>query len=324
MRSQLKIALLVILVLSFFATPAAFSQAGPGQAAQSDNHSRLHVLMKPKASRSTGAIVSDPLFSGSASAQMHAALSSTQVFSPNPPPDPGVFGADFVMFPSFHNTDDRPGVPLLGDSTLALFAFCFDPITFNRQVCNVQLTIHAQEGSGGHLNHSGTRDDGKLDKTTGQTTIAPNPPLRFMYTAPDASGITDVTLTGTDLNGNPIIPVQATIGVEIDGLIANPTSLAGGLLTIDSSSTFHDHNNIYSTATFSNQLQFMAADFRVRLIAQCIKTSPNPLAALNCPNTVQGPVPNMSAMNLQGGGLFDIGGDWSPPHHDHRVVWKGT
>jgi len=263
------------------------------------------------------------LFIPTASAQLQVVLSRAPVFSHNPLPDTGVFGADFVMPPSFHSADDRPGVPLLGDSTMPLFAFCFDPITFILQVCNVQLTVHAEEGSGGHINHVATRPDGTLDHDTGLTTTDPSNPLQFMYTAPDASGVTDATLTGTDSNGNPIIPVTATIGVEIDGLIANPTSLAGGLLNIDSSSTFHDNNNIYSTTTFSNQLQFMAIDFRFRLVAQCIKTAPDPITALNCPTSVTGPVPNMSAMNLQAGGLFDIGGDWNPPHHDHRVGVEG-
>jgi hypothetical protein len=262
------------------------------------------------------------LFTAPSAAQMQVVLSRAPTFSPQPGPDPGIFGADFVMPPSFHNTDDRPGVPLLGDSTITLFAFCFDPITFNLVVCNVQLAIHAEEGSGGHV-HTAGRPDGTLDHTSGLTTTDPSNPLQFVYTAPDASGVTDATLTGTDLNGNPIIPVQATIGVEIDGLIGNPTSLAGGLLTIDPISQNHDSNNINSTPTFSNQLQFMAIDFRLRLVLQCIKTAPNPLAALNCPNTVTGPVPNMSAMNLPAGGLFDFQGTWAPPHHDHRVGVEG-
>lgn len=256
------------------------------------------------------------------SAQTQVVLTRTPNFSPAPPADPGIFNADFVMLPSFHNTDDRPGVPLLGDSTMDLFAFCFDPITFALQVCNVTLSIHVEDQSGFHL-HSGGRPDGTLDHTTGITTTDPNNPLKFTYTAPDASGVTDATLTGTDQNGNPIIPVQATIGVEIDGLIANPTSLAGGLLTIDPVSNFHDNSNIYSTQTFSAQLQFMAIDFRFRLVLQCVKTAGDPITALNCVNTVTGPVPNMSAMNLPAGGLFDFQGTWAPPHHDHRVGTEG-
>lgn len=256
------------------------------------------------------------------SAQTQGMLTSSRQFSTAPPADPGIFNADFVMFPSFHSADDRPGVPLIGDSTMQLFAFCFDPITLNLLVCNVTLSVHVEDQSGFHL-HSGGRPDGTLDNTTGVTTTDPTNPLTFTYTAPDASGVTDALLTGTDQNGNPIIPAQATIGVEIDGLINNPTSLAGGLLTIDPVSNFHDNNNISSTQTFSNQLQFMAIDFRARLVAQCIKTAPNPVAALNCINTVQGPIPNMSAMNLPAGGLFDFQGTWAPPHHDHRVGVEG-
>jgi len=258
------------------------------------------------------------LFTATSSAQMQAVLSRAPTFSPKPAPDPGIFNADFVMPPSFHNTDDRPGVPLLGDSKMDLFVFCFDPFTLNLLVCNVQLAIHVEEGSGGHV-HTAGRPDGTLDHSTGQTTTDPNNPLKFVYTAPDASGITDVTLTGTDLNGIPIFPIQATIGVEIDGLIGNPTSLAGGLLTIDPTSSLHDNNNIYTTPTFSAQLQFMATDFRLRLIAQCIKTSPDPITALQCFTTVQRPAPNIDALSLQAGGLFDFTGNWGPPHHDHRV-----
>jgi len=257
------------------------------------------------------------LLTASSAAQVQVVLSTNATFSPVRS-NAGVFGTDFVMPPSFHNTDDRPNVPLLGDSTLDLFAFCFDPVTFALQVCNVSLSIHAEPGSGGHV-HTAGRPDGKLDHTSGQTTTDPNNPLKFTYTAPDASGITDVTLTGTDLNGNPIIPLQATIGVEIDGLIANPTTLAGGLLTIEPTSQNHDSNNIYSTQNFSNQLAFMAIDFRVRLVLQCAKAAPDVLTKLNCINTVTGPVPNIDAMNLPAGGLFDFKGNWVPPHHDHRV-----
>lgn len=262
------------------------------------------------------------LLTVTSAAQMQVVLSPVSTFSPQAGPDPGIFGADFVMPPSFHSADDRPGVPLLGNSQMTLFAFCFDPSTFNLLVCNVHLTIHAEEGSGGHV-HTANRPDGTLDHNSGLTSTDSSNPLKFVYTAPDASGVTDATLTGTDANGNPIIPVQARIGVEIDGLIGNPTSLAGGLLTIDPISQNHDSNNIYSTPTFSNQLQFMALDFRLRVILQCVKTAPDPLTALNCPSTISGPVPNMSAMNLQAGGLFDFQGTWAPPHHDHRVGVEG-
>lgn len=119
------------------------------------------------------------LFTATSSAQMQAVLSRAPTFSPKPAPDPGIFNADFVMPPSFHNTDDRPGVPLLGDSKMDLFVFCFDPFTLNLLVCNVQLAIHVEEGSGGHV-HTAGRPDGTLDHSTGQTTTDPNNPLKFV------------------------------------------------------------------------------------------------------------------------------------------------
>jgi hypothetical protein len=54
-------------------------------------------------------------------AQVQVAISTNPTFLPVNC-NAGVFGTDFVMTPGFHNTDDRPSVPLLGDSTVDLFA----------------------------------------------------------------------------------------------------------------------------------------------------------------------------------------------------------
>lgn len=119
-----------------------------------------------------------------------------------------------------------------------------------------------------------------------------------------------MTVTG-NVNGQPIFPTTATIGVQIDGLAAIPTSGSG--YSVDAHSNFHDDNNVYGTRDFNQQVEDLPGLFQQEIDDAC--------ASGPCP---AGPTPNLliGAMNLPQGGLFDFEGTWAPPHHNHRVGWE--
>jgi hypothetical protein len=218
---------------------------------------------------------------------------------------------DFTMFPSFHNANvmNIPGGFTLGDSTLTGFVSCRD--LFTGAVipnCDVQLHLDVVPNSGGHL-HNNNRPTGTFTPSQGNT--GPSGFLQAVYTAPDASGVTEILITGS-VNSVPIIPGFFTIGVQIDGLVAIPTS--GDGFSVIPQSNLHDNNNVYGTPQFNSQIEDLPQAFRAEIAIACTEGGA-------CP---QGNPPNLliGAMNLPQGGLFDFHGTWAPPHHNHRVGWE--
>jgi len=175
--------------------------------------------------------------------------------------------------------------------TLPLTIFCFDVFTgaiINN--CNVTITHQPEAFSGGHNHDSPSRPKGQFQPSSGSTGTSG---LNTTYTSPEVSGIIDVTLTGTDPNGNVLIPATFTIGVQIGGLISLPPGTNYSLV----GQTANHGDNHYGNATMNATL--------VNLANAYVAVFPgNPLA--------------YNDMSLVTGGLFDISGGWSKPHVSHR------
>ncbi len=194
---------------------------------------------------------------------------------------------DFTMPPSITSSTLNQGV-----QTLPLTIICFDIFTgaiINN--CNVTITHQPEAFSGGHDHDSPSRPKGQFQPSSGSTGTSG---LNTTYTSPEISGIIDVTLTGTDPNGNALLPSTFTIGVQIGGLVSLPPGTNYSLV----GQTANHGDNHYGTATMNATLVSLADSY--------VAEFPNNPLAYN-------------DMSLVTGGLFDISGAWSKPHASHRL-----
>ena len=193
----------------------------------------------------------------------------------------------FTMPPSVTSSKLNPAV-----QTLPLTISCFDLATGNIiNNCNVAITHKPEAFSGGHNHDSSTRPKGQFQPSSGSTGTSG---LNTTYTSPEVSGILDVTITGTDPNGNALVPSSFTIGVQIGGLVSLP---AGANYSLVGQTANHGDNH-YGNATMNATL--------VNLANSYVAVFPNNPLAYN-------------DMSLVTGGLFDISGGWSKPHVSHRL-----
>ncbi len=223
---------------------------------------------------------------------------------------------DFTMFPSVVSSSLAPyGV---GKQKLDLFASCvLQPFGLVVPNCDITIEWRARSGSGGHV-HDTNRPPGEFKAETGDTggSIEPGPPgevngnsgsdgfLKVTYTAPEASGVTDLTVRGVAVVfGIPLRfgPDRFTLGVRFGGL----ARAAGAGLQVNTQSNMHDSNNGFANGTLRTGLQNMAANFAARL------------GQLGVP-PAQVPTIIVTAISLPEGGLFDFDTEWRPPHISHR------
>lgn len=166
--------------------------------------------------------------------------------------------------------------------------------------------------------HNTNRPPGEFKAETGDTggSIGPGPPgevngnsgsdgfLKVTYTAPEASGIADLTARGVGVVfGIPLRfgPDRFTLGVQFGGLA--PAS--GDGLFVNPQSDMHDNNNGNASSGMRDALQSMAANFAQRLIQQGVPADQVPTITIN-------------ALSLPQGGLFDFSVEWKTPHKAHR------
>jgi len=139
--------------------------------------------------------------------------------------------------------------------TLPLVVFCVD-LSTGQIINNCNVTINGQPEafSGGHQHDDPSKPKGTFQPTSGSTGTSG---LSTTYTSPEVSGLIDVTLTGTDPNGNPLIPTTATIGVEVDGLV----SLGPGANYQLVGQTATHPDNHYGTGTMNSTLVNLANSY---------------------------------------------------------------
>lgn len=219
----------------------------------------------------------------------------------------------FTMRPSVLSTSLSPYGA--GPQTLDTTASC---VLFPQGVtvpnCNLTIQWNGRNGSGGHV-HNTSRPPGIFRTQNGVTggSTGPGSPGMFTdntgatgilgvtYTAPEASGITDLTVTGVALvNGVPTNfgPDQYTIGAKIEGL--QLASVAG--LQVSTASNMHDNNNGYATPAMIGALAVM-----VQRLAEELTRQGRPV-----------PPVRVTALSLPLGGLFDFEVEWRPRHVSHR------
>jgi hypothetical protein len=232
--------------------------------------------------------------------------------------DPCVQGTDFCLAPTL-NTQDDPVALAQGctstkqPQTLPLVAFCFNPFTGQPiPGANIQLDLRARDGSGGHLHTDSGRPAGKFEPSSG--VVGADALLHTVFTAPDVSGISDATVSGTLQDGTPCFPATTTIGTELHGLSAIPASGFGYSTT---SSTGHDSNNSFANPSVGTNLQRIPSEFDV--LVQL-------LAVLGFIPPQSTPTLTYTSLSLPFGGLFDVDANntgsithpWHPPHCGHR------
>jgi hypothetical protein len=207
------------------------------------------------------------------------------------------FNTDFTMLPSVFGTRISPYGG--GPQTLNLVLFCYTLPTGNIiPNCDITVVPSAEANSGGHL-HNTNRPAGTFTPDHGNS--GPSGFLPVTYTAPEASGIINVTETGSP-NGFSPFGTIFTIGIEFGGL--QPASVSGFI--VDTQSNMHGNNNGNATPQMAAALQD-TADLFADLLAQAGEKLP----ALH-----------VTALSLPQGGLFDYKYEWSPPHVDHRFGFE--
>lgn len=155
----------------------------------------------------------------------------------------------------------------------------------------VKPTVTAVANSGGHQHHNG-RPVGTIRPTS---RIA------------DASGRADFTYRSDLPGGNETLTanvaggaVQADIDVRVPGLVELP---AGADYDLFGQTATHPDNH-FGTATTIASLQQIATKYEAHKVTNNLPGWPR--VAYN-------------DISLERGGIFDLNGDWSPPHHEHRV-----
>lgn len=183
------------------------------------------------------------------------------------------------------------------------------------QGCTITVTPTAELRTGGHLhpdaNNTALPPAGSFASPT--ATTGANGVASFVYTAAQASGIVDVTSTGTDPFGRALAPLTVRFGVETDGFTALPLPVTGARYAI-ASSTAHDSNNRYVKPDVAEHLKVDVPDKFADELAKKNITTP--------------PVITYTSLSLPFGGVFDvhtskspagvIDNEWNPPHCAHR------
>jgi hypothetical protein len=215
----------------------------------------------------------------------------------------------FVQDPSFTTIKAAPAGYQLGKSTQDIFIACID--LFTLQIipnCNVKLAATRQFGSGGHLHGDPNGNDGAIavgsfNPTSGNTGTQGF--LQTTFTASEASGTTNVLITGSTQDGRPIIPTQIFMLTQIhDDQVAIPPSGPG--FTVSTASSGHDNNNIWLTGSTLSDFVDALVNFQGRLDD-----------LFN--GKVIGATLPVTATNLPQGGVFDfLNHNWLPPHASHR------
>lgn len=254
---------------------------------------------------------SAPMASGG---EARAVLEPRTERPPGAPFSPYSMDTDFIMPPSV--TSNTIGARI---SPLPLTVFCVDIRTGGLLPgCTITVSPAPLFGTGGH-SHDGAKPAGCFLKSgetdalcrqpSGQVCAGEIRPIVITravtdvtggggsfdvtYIAPEPSGVVIVSLTGTDPDGRPLLPGQATIGVRITGL----EPLAPGENHLLTGAKPPHPDNHFGTRDFNDSLKTLANRYAAAFPGEKLK---------------------YNDMSLVEGGLFDTKLNWRPPHCSHR------
>lgn len=177
--------------------------------------------------------------------------------------------------------------------------FAYDVAT-GLVVPNVDVTLGQLRhlaNSGGHDHDSSLRPKGALSAYGGNTGPS-GMDLRIEYSSPEVSGVVYSDASCTGPNGFACFPGSyysfTTKVPNLEQLMAGPAyDLVG--------STSTHSSNHWGTHSFVTKLQQAATLYTLQFSGM-----PDPKLAIN-------------DLALETGGLFDVRGNWAPPHREHRI-----
>lgn len=176
------------------------------------------------------------------------------------------------------------------DSKIFFDVFCLDPAGQIVPNCDFVIEHKVLPFTGGHDHDDANRPKGTFEPDRGNT--GPSGVALVIYTAPEVSGIIEGKLIVTAPGFGTGESIRL-IGVRINGLEELP---AGEDYLLVGATATHSTNH-FGTATMNGSLVGLAASY--------VDAFPGEKLSYN-------------DMSLFQGGLFDIGGNWSPPHVSHR------
>lgn len=165
----------------------------------------------------------------------------------------------------------------------------------------VWLRPEAEANSGGHDHDDAARPAGTFDKYEGSTG-SDGQGLSVTYTAPQVSGTVQVRVDCTSPSG-PCNSGNLPINVEVPGLVPLPAGLNYNLVGsfgLPGVTSQHSGNH-FGTSSFTAKLVYLADLYYLKFNSKL----------------------DYNDISLPLGGLFDIGNNWRPSHHEHRVGISG-
>jgi len=179
----------------------------------------------------------------------------------------------------------------------------------------IKISLTVDDKSGGHDHGDSTRSRGSLGSkacTTDDTCVtliakADNGIVTFDFNPTDASGKHTITASCDKCSGGN--DNTKTVEVKVEGLIEIPASQ----FYIFGPSSRHGTKNHYLMPAAAEKLLLLAINYQSQ--GQFKVMNPNT-------NTMVWPEPfRVNDASLEWGGRFDIFGDWTNPHIEHR---RGT
>ncbi|GAB4536926.1 MAG: hypothetical protein Fur0020_05270 [Thermodesulfovibrionia bacterium] len=159
------------------------------------------------------------------------------------------------------------------------------PASYNG--CKIDLRVEPVEDSGGHM-HDGARPHGRITPSTITIPACTMGISTVTYTSSEVSGEEGII---AEVNGQRV--GEAMVNVRVPRLVA----LGGGDTYRLTGGTSTHPNNHYGTPETNARIRAMARDYF----------------------EATGIAIGINDMSLPLGGLFDIYGNWSPPHKLHRL-----
>jgi hypothetical protein len=162
----------------------------------------------------------------------------------------------------------------------------------------VELRVEPVPNSGGHDHHEASRPRGRLSATSGVT--GADGKFTTEYTASEIAGVEEVIARSPQAGEE----VKARIEVKVEGLVALGSG-SDHIITMHTSPDAEQRHAVIHTNHGNPNVVERVRTAVLKYAQEIALTNDTFLAALD--------------MSLPLGGLFDIGGNWQPPHQWHRL-----